>query len=107
MTDRAKIVQASTAGAIVAVVFITVITVLADLQAPLKDWLKATFTHHWVGKGILAVVVFFVVSLILLTVRGSGDSEKLRKGIAVLSWSAILGTLILLAFFLYEAFWKG
>ncbi len=106
MADRMKIVQASVAGAIVAVVFMTVITIIADLQAPLKDGLKTAFTHHWIGKGVLGAMVFMIVWLSLVG-RGSEDPERLRKGLTTLSWSAILGALVLLAFFLYEAFLKG
>lgn len=40
------------------ILFITLLTIAAELNAPLKGWLAATFTHHWVGKGILAMALF-------------------------------------------------
>ena len=37
--------------------------VAAEEVPALKDWLKATFYHHWLGKGALALGLFTVVSL--------------------------------------------
>lgn len=31
----------------------------------LKNWLKATFSHHWLGKGALALMAFAVLSALL------------------------------------------
>lgn len=45
--------------------FVTAITIIAEYQAPLKEWLKVTFTHHWIGKSVLAVVVWAVATILI------------------------------------------
>lgn len=38
--------------------------VSAEEMPDLKNWLKATFYHHWLGKGALALVLFTAASLV-------------------------------------------
>jgi hypothetical protein len=49
---------------LITIVFIAAITVSAELYPPLKNWLKETFYHHWVGKGILALAIFGAISFL-------------------------------------------
>jgi preprotein translocase subunit SecY len=59
MTEkRLKIIYSFTVSAIFTVIFIAIATVLSELYHPFKSWLAETFTHHWIGKGVLAVIVF-------------------------------------------------
>ncbi|MBI4090319.1 MAG: hypothetical protein HY421_02855 [Candidatus Kerfeldbacteria bacterium] len=104
MIDRAKNIFASVAATIVTVVFITLITIIADLQLPLKDWLKATFTHHWVGKGVLAAAVFVIVWLMMLSQKRHVDDQRLSRGLMALAWTALVSTVVLFGFFIYETF---
>lgn len=106
---RFKIVRATTHAAALAVAFITGVTVTADLYLPLKDWLKLTFSHHWIGKGILAGALFVVMSAILSLLPAPADemkTKKLARCIGKLVIVSIAGTLIISAFFIYEAFFK-
>ncbi len=48
---------------IVTILFITALTIVSEIYSPLKDWLKTTFYHHWIGKSILALILFAVVSI--------------------------------------------
>ena len=48
---------------IVTIVFLVVVTIATEQYAPLNDWLKATFYHHWIGKGVLSLVLFAAISL--------------------------------------------
>jgi uncharacterized membrane protein YqhA len=47
-------------SAIITVLGITFMTVYAEFNAAFKNFLKATFYHHWIGKGVLAIVIFFI-----------------------------------------------
>ncbi|MBI3956530.1 MAG: hypothetical protein HY340_00885 [Candidatus Kerfeldbacteria bacterium] len=105
-TKKMGAAAASAWSAGAAVVLLVALTIIGDLYAPLKDWLKATFTHHWIGKGVLGAA-FYVVGLWLLRSRMSGSDETLRRGLWFVFWMALLGTLALAAFFLYEAFGRG
>jgi hypothetical protein len=49
-------------AALVTIVFLTVLTIGAELSTGLLAWLKATFYHHWIGKGILGIIVFALVA---------------------------------------------
>ncbi len=104
---KPRIALASLNAAAVTVLFVTVITVVADLQPPLKDWLKNTFSHHWVGKGIIASALFVVLTVVLSLFPMPVDGAKIRKGAWSVFWSALAGTVFLFSFFLYETFWKG
>lgn len=88
-------------GASAAIVWIVAVTVLADLFPGLKNWLKETFAHHWLGKGYLAAAVFFLVFLIAPRPVESVDA-KTDAAIRLVSWLALIGSVVLMAFFLYE-----
>ncbi|MEM4389569.1 MAG: hypothetical protein QXG98_02820 [Candidatus Micrarchaeia archaeon] len=49
-------------AAILTILFIAVLTVVAELSAAAKEALKAAFGHHWIGKSVLAIAFFAVVS---------------------------------------------
>lgn len=55
----------------VAGVMLAVLIVAAEEMPALKDWLKATFYHHWLGKGALALGVFAVLSVALSKQRSA------------------------------------
>lgn len=97
---------AAVKAAAATVIFTTLITVLGDLYLPLKDWLKAVFTHHWIGKGVLAVVLWVLFFAVLSSAKNDLAEDKLPEALNRLSVAAVFGTLVLFAFFVYEAFWK-
>ena len=51
-------------GGMAAAVFIAVATIASEESSVFKAFLAGTFWHHWIGKGILALVVFGLVYLI-------------------------------------------
>jgi hypothetical protein len=107
MEKELKIVQGFIFAAILAVIFITVITVVTDLYPPLKDWLKVIFTHHWIGKSVVSFVIFLVVGAIASFFARVASIEKITKQLYFLFWSSVAGSAIISFFFLWEAFLKG
>lgn len=103
--DRKNLARSSVVGAILAVLFLTVVTVVADLSKPLKDWLAAVFFHHWIGKGILAAIIFFLVTVIGAFI-GRFREERLVIALRILFWVTVFGYAALFFFFVYESFWK-
>ncbi len=89
-----------------AVIFITAITITADLYLPLKGWLKNVFSHHWVGKSILAGVVFLLFAVLSWPFSKRADDEKITKALILLNWLLIIGSLAIFGFFIYEALLK-
>ncbi|MBI4092904.1 MAG: hypothetical protein HY420_03185 [Candidatus Kerfeldbacteria bacterium] len=59
------------------------------------------------GKGILAALVF-VAALVSLSFSAQREDEhRLRRGVWMLFWTGLAGTLVTYGFFLYETFLKG
>ena len=65
MKNKLKIINAFVLSAVVTILFIVAMTMLAEIRPIIKDWLKITFSHHWTGKGILAVGLFLALSLLI------------------------------------------
>ena len=102
MQNHYKLIRGATLGAIASIVTVTVITVAGELYAPLKDWLKSVFAHHWLGKSAISVIVFILFSLLGI-VTLSDDEEKTHRITALLFGSAVFCTLVLTIFFIYHS----
>ena len=63
----------------------------------LKDWLKETFYHHWLGKGALALGAFTVVSI---TLRLRSGVSRLSTVVAVETYAVVLAVCAIAGFFL-------
>ncbi|MEK7531820.1 MAG: hypothetical protein AAB545_02750 [Patescibacteria group bacterium] len=102
--NQKKLLQAFsyTLSATVTVVFFTLITIVADVFLPLKDWLKLTFTHHWIGKGVLGFVLFFVSAMFISLLPLRLIDQSLEKALRILFWTSLLGTLAIFSFFTFE-----
>jgi len=91
------------AAALITTIAILVMTVGSELYDPLKAWLAATFGHHWIGKGVLSIVIFVVV--IALSYPRLTKAER-----SMTTWSnrlfavVVLVTVIIIGFFTYEFF---
>jgi len=100
-------------GAIMAIVFVVVITITGELYkitgadgkmvSPIKDLLKSLHGHHWVGKGIWAVGLFSVTTIATFLVNYKNQDERsLNLLIALLTTTLLVGTFTLLVFNIYE-----
>lgn len=107
MDKKLNIVNSLILSAAITVIFITLVTIVADLQPPLKNWLKNTFTHHWVGKGILAVAIFVVATFLFSFLPFQIEENKLSKKVWALFWISILGAFVIFGFYIYETFFMS
>lgn len=64
-TSLASWVRAVAIATMVVSVALAALIVAAEEVPALKDWLKATFYHHWLGKGALTLIAFSLMSLTL------------------------------------------
>lgn len=106
MQKNIKILNSFIIGAITAVIFVAAVTIFSELAPDIKSFLKNTFTHHWVGKSVLSLMIFLVASLIFWVIPAKIDIKKIRAEIRILIFSAAMGSLAVFIFFVYETFWK-
>lgn len=93
--------RAAATGATVGIIWVTVATVAGELSAPFKDWLKAVFAHHWLGKGYVAAGIFILV-LLIASRQVDADGRRTNKSLSLLMWVTTAGALLLAGFFAYE-----
>lgn len=104
MKKRTKLLHSAICAAAVTAVFIAAITVSAEFSVPLKDWLKTVFTHHWLGKSALSIVLFIAVTFFGYFLPLKTDADTIRKRMLLLFWVSLISALIIIVFFGYEAF---
>lgn len=78
---------------------VTAMTIASEISEPFKKFLTSVAGHHWVTKSIFAFV-FFLVMLFLL--NNWKDNSKVESDIKIVIWSAILGGLVILCFFVWH-----
>ena len=89
--------------AVVAVaIFIAIITIGGELFAPLKNWLKAAFTHHWLGKSALSIILF--VLIFILRSFTPASPEQVRRAILSAAWWSVLSAVAMTLFFILHTF---
>lgn len=105
MNEKQKILQSFIISAILTVLFIVIVTITAELTPSFKGLLKAAFGHHWVAKGFLTLALFGAAGLLLARFSPSrADLPKIVSSLWLLSVTALIGSLVLFTFFIYEAF---
>ncbi len=100
---KSQYIRAFAISAGLAIVVIAVLTIVGELYKPLKSWLADIFTHHWVGKGVISFIGFYIVGYILsLVVSDRRDTES--RILFFLFWISLLSTLAITGFYYYETF---
>ncbi|MEK7217959.1 MAG: hypothetical protein AAB728_00685 [Patescibacteria group bacterium] len=101
--NRPKLAFSLSLGSALAVVAVTAITVAADLRPPFKTFLASLTGHHWISKGLVALVLCALVFLALLPIPFRPSPAAVRRSLWILVWASLLGTAVLTAFFVWEA----
>ena len=102
MDKKLKTTNAFLCGAIVTSVFVVVATIAGELYSPFKNLLKELHGHHWVGKGIWSAIIFVAVGALYYMATKEPNTDTTTRLMKILSWTAILATLVLFVFFIYE-----
>jgi len=77
--------------------FVVIITIAAELSAPVKGFLAGLTGHHWTAKGIISLVLFIVVGTVFVKKDDPSDVTGLVRGVLI---SAILGAIAIFVFYL-------
>lgn len=97
---KMRIVISALSSAAIVTVFVAAVTIYGELYAPLKDWLKTSFSHHWVGKGVLSAALFLVLFICFLF--KTPNEKFLNFSLKLAFWLAIISSAAILIFYLYE-----
>lgn len=85
------------------IVVTTIITIWAELVPSFKTWLAGTFVHHWIGKSVIALILFGVVILIGSVWRKPTTFSHVGQRIRLTAWVTILSSAVLFGYFLWHA----
>ena len=77
--------------------FVTIITIVTELAEPVKVFLAGLTGHHWTAKGIISLVMFFVVAIVFAKRKDPEDLTGLVRGVLI---SAVLGAITIFIFYL-------
>ena len=97
--NKTKAILASAYAATLSITFTVVITIWAELSAPLKDWLKNFSGHHWTSKSVFSLALYIAGTWLLYNALRDPDAPRLQKSLRILLASAALGTVALTAFY--------
>ncbi len=97
--NKPRLIIASAYAAILTIIFVVVITIWAEMAAPLKDWLKAFSGHHWTSKSILSILLYLSATTLFYLVFRKVEGEKIRKAISILLAAVVLGVVAITAFY--------
>lgn len=96
---KLRLIYSSSLAASLAVIFITTITIAAELDPPLKAWLTNFSGHHWVSKSILSLALYFVAFFLFYSAFRKVDALKIKTGLKLLIWLTVVGVLAILFLF--------
>lgn len=104
-TPTIKAASAAVISACSTVVFVVVTTIAGELFPSFKAWLAATFSHHWLGKSILAIIFFLLIWVLAYFAKKDENENEvsLVRWINLLSGLVVVCALVLFGFFAFEA----
>src|SRR3989338_4446316 len=98
--NKLKLILSSAYASIITILFIVIITILAELFIPLKDWLKNFSGHHWVSKSIFSVLLYIVSTKILyLLIKNNDNNNRVKKSLKLLIVFVVLGIIAITIFY--------
>jgi|SRR3989344_3709175 len=97
--NKPKLIISSAYAATVAIIFVVVITVWAELSPPLKNWLANFSGHHWTSKSIFSVGMYAVATVVLYFILHEPNDTSIRKALFLLLVLVVLGVIIITLFY--------
>jgi len=90
------LVTASLIALIIASLFSAGLNIIKETNTPIKDGLALTFRHHWIGHGVITILIFAVSIGILYPIVGGKKipAEKLMLWSSALVFISVLMILI-------------
>ena len=99
--NKIKVAVGSVIGYAVTALFNGILVVIKETNTGVMNWLKITFGHHWIGHGILTILIFVFVTLIIMSVYKGELTDKLAtKLIITVLVSTLLSVFIIAGFYM-------
>lgn len=92
-----RAVVSSTIGYIAAAIFNSLLVLVKETNKGVTAWLATTFGHHWIGHGILTLIVFILTTLISWFIFTNKKYESTDKVINRLTILLIVFTILSVA----------
>lgn len=86
-------------ASIITILYIPFVTIVGELFEPLKNFFKTYFWHHWLGKGIVLILLYGTLLLIFGKTKETESDEKYMSVVLGLSF---LSALAIFVFFVVE-----
>ena len=100
--NNLKLIWSSALAAIITGIAVAVITIWADLYAPLKDILKTLTGHHWITKSLGSIILYLVLWGVLSASAGEKNGEQGKRALWLLFIFTILSALAIFAFYVWH-----
>ncbi len=98
MNDKlTRLIIATAYGTITVSILVTLLTIVGEEWAPLKDWLKNTFSHHWLGKSYLSCALFIVTTIVMYPFT---KNTSVSRAVWQAFYAALLATIALIGYFI-------
>ena len=100
--NNVKLAFGATIGYAITAIFNAILVVLKETYEGIHDWLANVFGHHWIGHGILTLLVFVIFTIIgMFIYKGEEFNEKTSNlMIMIIVVSTLLSVLIIAGFFI-------
>ena len=103
--DRARLIGMATGGAL-SIVWIALSTIGTEVSTPFKTFLKDVFTHHWIGKGVIALILFLLITFVVTIVARRAHYANVVPALLFMLWASLLGMLAIVGLYSYLDFFK-
>ena len=100
--ENIRLLVGGAIGFFIGSLFSSILVIAKETDEAVYEWLANTFGHHWIGHGILTLIVFFIFTLIGAGLyHGTELSDKLEnKLIALIILGVVLSVVLIAGFFL-------
>jgi hypothetical protein len=76
--------------------YITLATIIGELYKPFKASLASLTGHHWISKGVTALIIFIVLTYLLGNINEKNDLAPIKEVFT----TTIIYSIVMVAFFI-------
>ena len=104
MEGNPKLAFSATVSYAITALFNSILVVWKEEDKNIFNWLKNTFGHHWIGHGIVTLIVFIVLTIIgmFVSYKAELDDKTANLMIILVFLFTLISVAIIAGFFLME-----